>query len=387
MKNTRAKKTLTITLLLIISFFAWRFLRPINIFVVDEKFERPIHVEIPQGLRSISAKECGRCHVEIYKEWSGSMHAMAWEDPYFQIDFVYDDSKQICLNCHTPLENQQKELVLGFKDRGKFDPILGPNPNSDADLRDEGVTCAVCHVKEGRIVGPYETTDAPHPVTVDPGMTSGMKPCQRCHVVSGNRWDTFYSIPPCGTVAEIKEGAQEPNCVGCHMPEIRRPVATGTKERKGRQHLFRGGHHSEMVRSALQVKYRKEIEKDENRTKFIFTLTNTGAAHYLPTGTPDRYLTLELRLLDRESRVIKEKTYKMKRYILWRPFIIDLKDTRLPYGLPREYIFEFKHDNNPPKELDVTIRYHLLDEKRKKAIGYENREPIAYPIYSIEIPL
>ena len=81
-----------------------------------------------QPLHQISAKECKTCHEEIYDEWSGAMHSMAWTDPYYQADFVFDGSKQICLNCHTPLENQQENLVLGFNDTASLDPILKPNP-------------------------------------------------------------------------------------------------------------------------------------------------------------------------------------------------------------------------------------------------------------------
>ena len=373
-----------VILVLIASFLAWRFIRPVHIFVVDEKFERPIEVDIPTGLGSASAGECGECHREIYREWSGSMHSNSWTDPYFQVDFAYDGSRQICLNCHTPLEDQQENLVLGFGDRDKFKPILMPNPGYDPALRDEGVTCAVCHVREGKIVGPFETDSAPHPVIVDPEMSSGLKPCKRCHVVFGRRWDTFYRIPPCGTVAEIEEGGEEPDCVGCHMPEVMRPVAEGGKERRGRRHLFRGGHYPGMVEKALKVEYRKEI--DESFVRYEFTLTNIGTGHYLPTGVPDRHLTLELRLLDGKGALIKEKTYTMKRYILWRPFIIELRDTRLPYGEPRAYLFEFRREV-AASMLDVTVRYHLLDEKRREKIGYENKEPISYPIYRARIPL
>ncbi len=170
----KLKRWLRLSLLLIfVVFMTWRFIRPMNIFKVEDRFALPIKVEIPEGIDSVSAKECGGCHKEIYAEWSESMHAKAWTDPYFQVDYVYDDSKQICLNCHTPLENQQENLVLGFNDRARVDPILEPNPDFDPDLRDEGMTCAVCHVKNARIVGPFETDDAPHPVTVDPEMTSG----------------------------------------------------------------------------------------------------------------------------------------------------------------------------------------------------------------------
>lgn len=364
------------------AFFIWRFLRPLNIFVVDERFERPITMDTPQGLRSLSAEECRPCHEEIYREWSGSMHAHAWTEPYFQVDYRYDGSQQICLNCHTPLANQQENLVLGFRDREKFKPILAPNPHFDPELRDEGVTCAVCHVRGGRIIGPFNSGRAPHPVEVDTSMSSGMKPCERCHVASGERWDTFYAIPACGTVVEIERGGKRPDCIGCHLPGVVRPAAKGLPTRKGRMHLFRGGHSPEWVKKALQVKYRKEADR------FVITLTNVGTTHSFPTGTPDRHLTLELRLMDSAGRVLKEKVYAMKRYILWRPFIVDIKDTRLQYNKPKTYVFRFnKGRNEAPSVLDVTVKYHLLDEKRRRKIGYEPVEPISYPIYEQRVSL
>ena len=369
-------------------FFIWLFVRPMNIFIVNEKFERPVPVNIPEGLTSISAMECKECHEEIYREWSESMHAKAWTDPYYQVDYIYDGSQQICLNCHIPFENQQENLVLGFEDKEKFKPILKPNPNFDPALRDEGVTCAVCHIKDGKIVGPFGVESAPHSVIADPEMISGVKFCEKCHVVSGKRWDTFYRIPPCGTVAEISDKNEAPDCVGCHMPEVIRPLVKGLEARRGGKHFFRGGHHPGTVRESLKVEHKKEISGDKKKNKYIFTLTNIGAAHYLPTGTPDRHLTLELRLLNKEEKVIKEKNYKMKRYILWRPFIVDIKDTRLPFNEPREFSFEFKTNSvSQPSILDITVRYHLLDEKQRKKIGYENKEPIAYPIYNERIIL
>jgi hypothetical protein len=376
------KRVWLIILALIAAFFLWRLVRPMNIFVVDERFERPMQVETPRGIASLSAKDCGTCHREIYSEWAGSMHAGAWTEPYFQIDFKYDGSEQICLNCHTPLVNQQQDLVLGFRDRDKFEPILAPNPDYDSALRDEGVTCAVCHIRNGTIIGPFRTEKAPHPVEYDPEMSKGIKPCLRCHVVAGKRWDTFYTIPPCGTVAEIEAVGQTMDCVFCHMPTVLRPAAEGMPSRNGRRHLFHGGHEPERVKESLRVDHR--LVKDG----LVVTLTNVGAAHYLPTGTPDRHLTLELKLLGQRGEVLSEKVYTMKRYILWRPFIVDLRDTRLPYLQPREFEFPFiRNDPAAPTAIDVTVRYHLLDEARRKKIGYNNVEPIAYPIYHKRIPL
>jgi hypothetical protein len=372
---------------LVSAFFLWRLIRPLNIFVVDDRFERPVAVATPEGLKSVSARECRACHEDIYREWATSMHARAWQDPYFQVDFKFDGSQQICLNCHTPLENQQENLVVGFRDRAKFKPLLKPNPAYDPTLREEGVTCAICHVRDGKIVGPFASETAPHPVVVDPDMASGFGPCARCHIVTNSRWDVFYRIPPCGTVAEISETGQRPDCIGCHMPPVVRPYAGGGVPRSGRRHLFQGGHVPEMVRSALEVSQRMK-ELGGGKVTCVVSLTNVGAAHFLPTGTPDRHLSLELRLLDGKGKTIKQETFLMRRYILWRPFIVDLKDTRLPRGKPMVFSFEFsRQGRNPPGSLEVTVTYHLLDERRRKRIGYENKEPIAYPVFRQTIAL
>ena len=147
-RTRTAKRAFLYSLLgLLLAFLTYRMVRPMNIFVVGEAFERPIPVtKVPSGLGSPSATDCAGCHAEIYAEWSTSMHARAWTDPYYQVDFAFDGSQQICLNCHTPLQNQQENLVLGFRDTEKFKPILAPNEAFDRDLQADGVTCAVCHV-------------------------------------------------------------------------------------------------------------------------------------------------------------------------------------------------------------------------------------------------
>jgi hypothetical protein len=359
-------------------FFTWRMIRPMNIFVVDDEFARPMEITVPPGLESLRASECGECHSAIYREWRESMHAKAWTDPYYRIDFVFDGSQQICLNCHIPLRDQQENLVLGFRDRERFKPILAPNPRFDPELQLEGVTCAVCHVRDNVIIGPYGDTEAPHPSRYDPAMTSGMAVCRKCHVVSGKRWDTFYRVPPCGTVAEIREGGVETeiNCTGCHMPDVVRPVADGAEPRTGRVHLWRGGHDRDTVRRALRV----DLDVSESRVTIV--LTNVGADHYLPTGTPDRHLSVEFRLKDEKGMVLRKKSYLLKRHILWRPFIIDLWDTRLAKDKPRSYSFAVNPaDFSAPVELEVTVRYHLLDEARRKRIAYDNQEPISYLLY------
>lgn len=92
----------------------------------------------------------------------------------------------------------------------------------------------------------------------------------------------------------------------------------------------------------------------------------------IPTGTPDRHLSVDLRLLDSEGRVLKEDNYSIKRTVMWNPFIIDLWDTRLPRGQPQSY---------------TLMRYHLLDERQRKRTGYETRDPIACEVFRSRISL
>lgn len=363
-------------------FFAWRMLRPINIFVVSDQFALPMDITVPVGLETLLASECGECHVDIYQEWMGSMHAHAWTDPYFQVDAIFDGSPQICLNCHIPLQDQQENLVLGFKDKARFKPITKPNPNFNRELQQEGVTCAVCHVRDGVIVGPNGSTDAPHSTRQDKTLAEGIGVCRKCHVVSGDLWDTFFRIPPCGTVAEIREGDnQKVNCTGCHMPVTERPPATGSKPRRGRMHLWRGGHDRGMVRNALEIESHLDRKSDDGG-RATLTLKNTGADHYLPTGTPDRHLTVDFILKAKDGEILKAKTHKLKRTVMWRPFIVDLWDTRLPKNEPRTYTFDWgKSPGEREAILEVTVSYHLLDEARRKRIGYQNTEPIAYQLF------
>lgn len=373
-------------------FFGWRFLRPMNIFIVSESFERPVSTaQIPAMFKTLRAEECGKCHQEFYKEWKTTIHSQAWTDPYFQTDWKFEGSQQICKNCHIPLDRQQEHKVVGFRDKEKWDPILEPNPEFDPVLQHEGVTCAACHLREGKIVGVYGDTRAPHPVKK---LKSANEVCIQCHVVGGERWDTFFRFPPCGTVAEIQAGRGKKvtrsgetvvgdpaalGCVECHMPLVERPLVAGGKVRKVRQHLWRGGHDPDQVKRALDIKF-EQMTTDRHR--FRLTLTNVGAAHYVPTGTPDRHFTLNVRLLDKNGKIITEEVHVIKRTVMWRPFIIDLKDNRLPPGKPRHHEFNYsKRELDDAVVVEAIVRYGLVDKKRLKRINYKGKEALSYEIF------
>ena len=399
------KRTVIIIIVVLIPavFLGWRFVRPMNIFNVSKAFELPIATDqAPPMFKTLGAEECAACHREVYEEWRTTIHSRAWTDPYFQADWRFDGGQQICKNCHTPLDRQQEHRVLGFRNQDKWDPILEPNPAFDPGLQHEGVTCSACHFRAGLILGPYGDTVSPHPVSK---MDNPNQVCIRCHIVPGDRWDTFFRFPPCGTVAEIRAargGDNTPasgvsgelivddltdiNCVECHMPPVQRPLVTGGAARPARRHLWRGGHDPDTVRSGLEITLRQYPAPAGNKRRVTLTLTNMGVAHYLPTGIPDRFLTIDLRLLDGNDILVKEKRYAIKRTVMWRPFIIDLKDTRLPYLDPRDYTLEFS-DQDGAVMIEAVVRYHLLDEQRRRRIGYENQEPIAYDVFRQRLPV
>ena len=60
-------------------------IKPVVIFGLRSDYAHPIPFQkIPDGLTSLTAESCGQCHREIYEEWKSSIHARAFEDPYFQ---------------------------------------------------------------------------------------------------------------------------------------------------------------------------------------------------------------------------------------------------------------------------------------------------------------
>ncbi len=96
------------------------------------------------GVRRLTAEEaldpeaCKDCHPDHYREWSGSMHAYAAEDPVFLAMNARGQRETdgalgtFCVGCHAPLAVQ-----LGLTDDGTD---LERVPS-----RLRGVTCAFCH--------------------------------------------------------------------------------------------------------------------------------------------------------------------------------------------------------------------------------------------------
>ena len=372
-------------------------LRPHVIFGLRDDFSHAISVQkVPAGIPSLKAEDCGKCHQDIYREWKTSYHAQAYTDPFFRAYWKKDNEVWICLNCHTPLANQQPELIGEIPRNRVEKAVKSPNPDFDRSLQQEGITCAGCHVRDGVILGPFDDSVAPHPTKFDPKFRT-TEICYRCHQVPKGPLQ-FYDVGPCGTFPEY-EGAYFTKergliCQSCHMPEVERPMADGGPIRLGRKHLWRGGHDPEQIKSALAVQLAVDPPELRPGAPVTFTLTviNAGAGHKLPTGDPDRYFTVEFRVLDRNGRVVKEQTDSMGRWILWQPVIVDLYDNRLPPLAGRDYRFSYRlPDPVEGLQLQARVKYHILTEKAYKKLkdqyGLQGEHPYNFTIYERTVSL
>ncbi len=142
-------------------------------------------VKAPRGVDSARASDCGRCHTEFYREWRDSTHAHALRDIQYQAElFKPDTPRWLCLNCHIPLQNQRREIVVGLEDGNVLKPVVVENAEYDGEMRDEAITCATCHVRvddrgESYVIGPLGNTDPLHPVREDRAFLRRI--CLRCH--------------------------------------------------------------------------------------------------------------------------------------------------------------------------------------------------------------
>jgi hypothetical protein len=103
-----------------------------RLYIANELHARSVSGRYP------SARECRRCHVEHYRQWSVSPHAYAQLSPIFNamqgtiMRQTSGTNGDFCIRCHTPVG-----MSLGEK-------VFMSNLDRDPVSR-EGVTCVVCH--------------------------------------------------------------------------------------------------------------------------------------------------------------------------------------------------------------------------------------------------
>ena len=262
---------------------------------------KPVANQTARGGKALtSAEECGRCHQDIYRYWKASLHAQAAEDTRFQAAFTKlkdestrTDLDQVCLRCHAPALLQGQDFVWEKK------------------VSWEGVTCDFCHSVRGI------RADAAAPFILDVGQVksgplrdaqptghaaryadtfSSSMLCNPCHQFTNERglavlstYDEWQASPYPG---------RSVTCQNCHMrstsgkvvdPKVKRIASSSVN-----LHEMPGGHSITELNRALQALIASE--RHGNTVDVTVQVTNRGAGHRLPTGSPLRTIVMVVQL-------------------------------------------------------------------------------------------
>lgn len=285
----------------------------------------PIGVhEIPEGLANISAQGCNACHYQAHDSWSGSGHSLSSSRSE-----VFSAAARAgipaCLNCHLPLSVQQPLLTV-YHESDINHGESKTNPTFDGTLFGEGVTCAACHVRKGRVITASPVAAAAHPTSYSPQLRSS-ELCASCHQLT---WEGA-SQPLYDTYGEWKRSSYATagvQCQDCHMRDGK--LAHGVVSHDSNASSAR-------AISALIDLSTVEITRGGDPIQIAVTLQNTGAGHAFPTGSPFKGIRLEIFLegpVDSTGTPVRVSPFQAELHRLVEPsppWTI-IEDTRLGPG-------------------------------------------------------
>jgi hypothetical protein len=305
---------------------------------------------------------CAGCHPDQFREWTGSVHALAFQDPVYQgelnkaVKAVGHDITRQCEGCHSPAG-----MVTG--------EIKGPGLKGLGPVALAGVSCDMCHsisgtthwqtpsrepengsfiltpgvdTKEGVQLmkrGPFAPSEGcgmGFHVCVESPLHLKAELCASCHQVY--HYDSHFPIE--ATYLEWKHGPYAQKgilCQDCHMVELdafKRSADTFQKpNRKEYRHYFNGANYLlyYLARGAAEKAGDKELaanllQKYEMAVARLKTaadleihpiyqegllreirvrVMNIRAGHNLPTSlTNVRQMWLEITARDEKGKVL-----------------------------------------------------------------------------------
>ncbi len=293
---------------------------------------------------------CAECHPQHFRQWQGSMHAYAAEDPVFRAMNARGQREtngelgDFCVRCHAPLAT-----ALGLTEDGL---------NLDEVPRHlQGVTCYFCHnvseiagthnnplvlamdtTMRGGISDPVPTTahGAAYSSLLDGGKLESGAMCGTCHDIvtpagvhlerTFAEWQaSFYSDPDPDDPSEPYFYAQ--TCNACHLPGSTGPIADAPDVRADRRlhdHKMVGVDRAitDFPNAELGAQLRAEqdeaiataritalcaslcVSGDAGNYQAHVWLHNEGAGHAWPSGAAaDRRAWLELNAYTMDSVV------------------------------------------------------------------------------------
>jgi nitrate/TMAO reductase-like tetraheme cytochrome c subunit len=260
----------------------------------------PVGLFAQQAHSPQTAEYCGDCHRAIYEGWKKSVHATAMESRLFQdalkmAEADYNgDARRVCLRCHSPLAASTGDVSLVRK------------------VSWEGITCDYCHsVQEvtpskvnavarvefnGVKSGPSADAVSPAHGTRFSKVHTTSLICITCHQYqNGLGFNVLNTYSEWEKSPYAKAGQQ---CQSCHMYGVQGKIVdvrvTNPSTQGINLHQMPGSHSVEQLNRAIQSQI--FATRQGEKVNVIVKLTNGGAGHYVPTGSPLRKMILEVRL-------------------------------------------------------------------------------------------
>lgn len=219
----------------------------------------------PGTVRWESSKQCQECHADVYAEWHGSHHQIAYTNP--EVRSLADDfKKEECKDCHLP----RPLAITGF----------GKRTLPRLTHFDEGVSCISCHLApDGGILGAKDRPEAPCRPRHSKEFLS-VDACMSCHNQHGttDQWRASHFA------------AQGTDCSSCHMPHVERKRPDGST-RMGRGHRWPGAHDKATLSSAGR------FTVERRAGEVVLALENVGAGHNYPTEERHRAVDMMYRFV------------------------------------------------------------------------------------------
>lgn len=364
----------------------------------------PLSVRVP-GVKSSDFGDpdlCGTCHVEIFRQWSASMHrtytnpAFVWANGQAAKD-TKGETKDFCIECHTPIGAVTGENGL-------------ISANGLSALAKKGVSCDFCHtidrvnpdwpgnasfhVSPGRVKrGPYKDSVAPKHKTAYSKLHTEAEFCGMCHNLS----HPTSGIPLENTYTEWKNSSYAKKgvvCQDCHMPPKPGRAATrGPKRDKVFAHTFVGANYRFAEKNLAVANLQKSAKlalsmsgtqiTPGNQLSVSVKVTNVGAGHYLPTGLTElREMWLEVRAHDSEGNKLFAERHDFGTVLenaqgvhdrtvpIWAGVKI-YSDRRVPPNgsLTEDFAFPAKTSATGFITVDATLWYRSLPPSFTKQAG------------------
>lgn len=310
-------------------------------------------VDVP--IHHVPSKVCKECHTDIYKQWSGSMHAQssALKDPihgafYRQVagDPTTEGVKNagtypVCLQCHAPnaakdgktkldenvaysegvncvachtlekylgIHREDGKMQLGVQSYSASEQLQGAN----AFFHEQGVAADRLragfeesgdlnpHLGRSNLGKPYMSEEDVKELDLPMArnsMLKGSQACLGCHDKRNNP----NRVALCQTGDEYKEGKSRETCQSCHMP-----VVNGVMS-----HAMGGGHDTAMLKRAVVLDL--ELDRKGGELMVAVSLEN-HQPHNVPTGAPFRNLVVKLTAHSKQGDVLWQnyKKHPMK---------------------------------------------------------------------------